>query len=66
MNLDHLIEIIPMKIGHIIHGRPWKFNHNTFHASHSNKISFHFQDHKFILCHLTPTTVQEDEIKLKT
>ena len=60
-----LFDIVPKEIGHIIFGRPWQFDHNTYHEGYTNKIKFSFQDHKFILCPLTPHQVREDEIKLK-
>jgi len=49
-----LCDIVPMKIGHIIFGRPWQFDQNSYHEGHTNKITFSFQGHKFILCPLTP------------
>jgi len=61
-----LCDIIPMDIGHIMPGRPWKFNRNNLHKRHSNKINFQYDGHKHTLCPLTFEEVQEDAIKLKT
>jgi len=36
--------VLPMEIGHIILGRPWKFDHNTLHEGNTNKIIlYHFK-----------------------
>jgi len=54
-----------MKIGHIILGRSWKYDHKTIHDGYTNKITFTHQGRKIILIPLTPQQVRDDEIKLK-
>jgi len=45
-----LCYIDPMEIGHIILERHYKFDHNSYHKGDTNKITFSFQGHQFILC----------------
>jgi len=35
-----LCNIIPMKVGHIILGRPWKYDHKIKHDGYTNNICF--------------------------
>jgi len=46
-------------------GRPWQFDKQTIHDGLTNKITFTYNNKKFILHPLTPTHVLEDQVQMK-
>jgi hypothetical protein len=62
---DVLCDVVPMEAGHILLGRPWQHDRHAIHDGLTNKISFVFNDKKFVLVPLTPKQVMEDQVKMK-
>jgi len=60
-----LCDVVPMEATHILLGRPWQYDRRVLHDGLTNKMSFNFQGHKFILKPLSPKEVHEDQIKMK-
>jgi len=60
-----LYDVVPMEATYILLGRPWQYDRQVLHDSHTNKTSFNFQGYKIILKPLFPKEVHEDQIKMK-
>jgi len=53
-NGNVLCDVVPMEVGHILLGRPWKFDKHAIHDGLTNKISFHHKGKKLTLSPLSP------------
>nr|KYP60414.1 hypothetical protein KK1_022819 [Cajanus cajan] len=60
-----LCDIVPLEAPHVLLGRPWQFDKKTIHDGLTNKISFQHLGKKFVWCPLSPSQVNEDQLKLK-
>nr|KYP39196.1 hypothetical protein KK1_039504 [Cajanus cajan] len=60
-----LRDIVPLEASHVLLGRPWKFDKKKFHDGLTNKISFQHLGKKFVWCPISPSQVNEDQLKLK-
>lgn len=62
---DTLCDVIPMQACHILLGRPWQFDRNTFHDGRKNRYSLELNGKKYTLAPLTPSQVFEDQKRLR-
>uniref|UniRef100_A0A151UDM0 Transposon Ty3-I Gag-Pol polyprotein n=1 Tax=Cajanus cajan TaxID=3821 RepID=A0A151UDM0_CAJCA len=60
-----LCDIVPLEASHVLLGRPWQFDKKTIHDGLTNKISFQHLGKKFVWFPLSPSQVNEDQLKLK-
>ncbi|KAF8111938.1 hypothetical protein N665_0070s0008 [Sinapis alba] len=60
-----LCDVLPMKAGHILLGRPWQSDRRVVHDGYSNKHSFEFKGKKRVLIPLTPKEVHQDQLQLQ-
>nr|KYP54990.1 Retrotransposon-derived protein PEG10 [Cajanus cajan] len=60
-----LCDIVPLEVSHVLLGRPWQFDKHIIHDGLTNKISFQHLGKKFVWCPLSPSQVNEDQLKLK-
>nr|KYP30990.1 hypothetical protein KK1_049336 [Cajanus cajan] len=60
-----LCDIMPLEVSHVLLRRPWQFDKKTIHDGLTNKISFQHLGKKFVWCPLSPSQVNEDQLKLK-
>ena len=60
-----LCDVVPMEACHILLGRPWQFDKKTMHNGLTNKITFTQKAKKFVLHHLLPSQVVEDQLQMK-
>ena len=60
-----LCDIVSMQVGHLLLGRPWKFDRHIKHNGFTNKYSFMLNQRTIILVHLSPKQVYEDQIRLQ-
>ncbi|XP_060196250.1 uncharacterized protein LOC132625655 [Lycium barbarum] len=54
---DTLCDVIPMQACHILLGRPWQFDRNTFHDGRKNRYSLELNGKKYTLAPLTPSQI---------
>ncbi|XP_033138856.1 uncharacterized protein LOC117129534 [Brassica rapa] len=52
-------DVVPMKAGHILLGRPWQFDKETIHHGRTNVYSFSHNNKKHSLVPLSPQEVYE-------
>ncbi|XP_060210611.1 uncharacterized protein LOC132637556 [Lycium barbarum] len=57
---DTLCDVIPMQACHILLGRPWQFDRNTFHNGRKNRYSLELNGKKYTLAPLTPSQDFDD------
>ena len=50
---------------HLLLGRPWQFDKGTMHDGITNRYSFKHTGKRFTLAPLTPSQVQEDQVRLR-
>ena len=62
---DVLYDVMPMQAGHILLGRPWKFDRRVHHDGFTNKYSFVMDDKNIILSPLSPKEVYEDQMIMR-
>ncbi|XP_016681105.1 uncharacterized protein [Gossypium hirsutum] len=60
-----LCDVAPMHAGHLLLGRPLKFDRRVMHDGYSNRYSFKYMERNVTLAPLTPKQAYEDQIKLK-
>ena len=60
-----LCDVVPMQAGHILLGRPWRFDRKVNHDGFKNRYSFVKDNKTITLVPLTPRQVYEDQVKLK-
>jgi len=60
---EFLCDIIPMEAGHILLGRPWKFDKKEIHNGLTNEITLTNGRKKFKLVPLTPSQVVGDQVQ---
>jgi len=60
-----LCDIVPMEACHILLGRPWIFERETIHNSHTNEITFTHQERKIVLHPLKPSQVEEGQVQMR-
>ena len=48
-------DVMPMKVCHMILGRPWQFDKGAIHDGRTNHYSFKWKDNVFVLRPMTPT-----------
>jgi len=60
-----LCDIVPMKVCHILLGRPWLFERKTTQHGHTNEITFTHKDRNFVVHPLTPSQMVEDNANEK-
>nr|KYP60032.1 Retrovirus-related Pol polyprotein from transposon 297 family [Cajanus cajan] len=63
---DHVLcDVVPMEACHILLGRPWQFDKKTMHNGLTNEITFAHREKKFVLHHLSPQQVVENQARMK-
>jgi len=60
-----LCDVVPMQAGHILLGRPWQFDRRVSHDGFTNKYSFVHNARSITLVPLTPSQVNEDQVRIK-
>ena len=50
-------DVVPMKVCHILLGRPWQFNKGAIHDGRTNHYSFKWKDKMFVLRPMTPSQI---------
>ena len=60
-----LCDVVPMKAGHLLLGRPWQFDRKVQHDGFTNKYSFMHNQRTVTLVPLTPSQVYEDQVRLQ-
>ena len=56
-----LCDVVPMQAGHLLLGRPWKFDRKIKHDGFTNKYLFVHNQRTITLVPLTPSQVYEDQ-----
>ena len=59
-----LCDVVPMQPGHLLLGRPWKFDRKVKHDGFTNKYSFVHNQKTVTLVPLTPSQVYKDQVRL--
>ena len=59
-----LCDVVPMHAGHILLGRPWKYDRKVMHYGFRNRYSFVKDGKSVTLVPLSPKQVYEDQMKL--
>ncbi|KAL1207452.1 hypothetical protein V5N11_007045 [Cardamine amara subsp. amara] len=59
-----LCDVLPMKSGHILLGRPWQSDRRVLHDGFTNRHTFEFKGRKTTLVPLPPHEVYLDQIQL--
>ncbi|XP_010485073.1 PREDICTED: uncharacterized protein LOC104763395 [Camelina sativa] len=54
-----ICDVVPMRAGHLLLGRPWQFDRATTHDGRTNHYTFTHNDRKFNLAPLSPSEVHE-------
>ena len=60
-----LCDVVPMQVGHLLLGRPWKYVKKVKHDGFSNKYSFVHNQLTITLVLLTLSQVYEDQVRLQ-
>ena len=60
-----LCDVVPMQAGHLLLGRPWKFDKKVQHDGFTNNYSFMHNQRTVTLVPLTPSQVYEDQVRLQ-
>ncbi|KAL4269567.1 hypothetical protein GQ457_HM001920 [Hibiscus cannabinus] len=60
-----LCDVVVMGACHLLLGRPWQFDRGTLHDGVTNRYSFTHAGQKITLAPLTPSQVQEDQVRLR-
>ncbi|KAL4360763.1 hypothetical protein GQ457_04G020130 [Hibiscus cannabinus] len=60
-----LCDVVEMGACHLLLGRPWQFDKGTLHDGVTNRYSFMHAGQKITLAPLTPSQVQEDQVRLR-
>ncbi|KAL4319441.1 hypothetical protein GQ457_18G000290 [Hibiscus cannabinus] len=60
-----LCDVVAMGACHLLLGRPWQFDKGTLHDGVTNRYSFMHAGQKITLAPLTPSQVQEDQVRLR-
>jgi len=58
-------DIVPMKVGHILLGRPWKFDRKIIYNGLTNDITLTHLGTKYVLHPQTPSQVAKDQVQIK-
>lgn len=62
-NEQFVCDVVPMKAGHLLLGRPWQYNKETVYNGRTNYYSFMHDNRKYNLAPLTPLQVHEMHIQ---
>ena len=57
-------DVVPMRVGHLLLGRPWQFDRATCHNGRTNHYSFTYNDRKYNLAPLSPLEVHDLQIHM--
>ena len=60
-----LCDVVSMDACHLLLGRPWQYDKGTLHDGITNRYSFTHAGKKITLAPLTPSQVQEDQVRLR-
>ncbi|PON51241.1 hypothetical protein PanWU01x14_218020, partial [Parasponia andersonii] len=60
-----LFDVVPMQAGHLLLGRPWKFDRRVKHDGFTNKYSFVLNQRTITLVPLMPKEVHGDQVRLQ-
>ena len=60
-----LCDVVLMQVGHLLLGRPWKFDRKVKHDGFTNKYSFVHNQRTVTLVPLTPSQVYKDQVWLQ-
>ena len=60
-----MCDVVPMQAGHLLLGRPWKFDRKVQHDGFTNKYSFVHNQQNVTFVPLTPSQVYEDQVRLQ-
>ena len=60
-----LCDVVPMQVGHLLLGKPWKFDRKVKHDGFTNNHSFVHNQQTITLVPLTPSQVYEDQVRLQ-
>ena len=60
-----LCDVVLMQVGHLLLGRPWKFDRKVKHDDFTNKYLFVHNQRTVTLVPLTPSQVYEDQVSLQ-
>ena len=60
-----LCDVVLMQVGHLLLGRPWKFDRKVKHDGFTNKYSFMHNQRTVTLVPLTPSQVYKDQVRLQ-
>ena len=55
-----LCDVVPMRAGHILLGKPWQYDRKVIHDGFKNRYSFVKDGKSVTLVPLTPKQVYED------
>ena len=59
-----LCDVVPMQAGHLLLGRPWKFDKETTHNGRTNLYSLAHEKRRYNLAPLSPRKVREMQAKM--
>ncbi|XP_039059944.1 uncharacterized protein LOC120203854 [Hibiscus syriacus] len=60
-----MCDVVSMDATHLLLGRPWQFDKKVMHDWFTNRYSFMNAGKQITLASLTPSQVQEDQVRLK-
>ena len=56
-------DVVPMKVCHMLLGRPWQFEKVAIHDGRSNQYSFKWNDKLLVLIPMTPTQIHDESTR---
>lgn len=55
-------DVVPMKVSHLLLGRPWEYDKHASNSGQTNRYSFMMLGVKFMLTPLRPHEVHHDQV----
>ena len=59
-----LCNVLPLHVGHILLGRPWKFDRKVTHDGYKNRYALVLNNCTIVLMPLRPTEAYVDQIRI--
>ena len=60
-----IYDVVPMKAGHLLLGRPWQYDRKIIYNGLTNEITLTHLGTKFVLHPQTPSRVTKDQLTMK-
>ena len=59
-----LCDVVPMHVGHILLGCPWKFDRKATHDGYKNRYALVLNNHTIVITPLRPAKAYADQIRI--